>query len=160
MHPTAQAFEERAAAEFGFEPAVYELSEGTKTAQDAADAVGCDLAQIVKSMVMVVDDELVVCLTSGVNGVSTPKLASYFEVPEDAVRTANPGEVKETLGWSIGGVPPFCHDDDVPVLLDGTLAEQEEVWAGAGTPNAVFPIAPERLREFANASRADVFEGR
>jgi prolyl-tRNA editing enzyme YbaK/EbsC (Cys-tRNA(Pro) deacylase) len=59
--------------------------------------------------------------------------------------------IRETLGWSIGGVPPFCHDDDVPTYIDETLLGFEEVWAAAGTPEAVFPIDPERLRELAGA---------
>ena len=71
---------------------------------------------------------------------------------------ADADEIKATLGWSIGGVPPFCHDADVPVLMDETLREYEEVWAAAGTPEAVFPIAPDRLRQLSGATVADVAE--
>ena len=70
----------------------------------------------------------------------------------------DPDEIKSTLGWSIGGVPPFCHESDVPVFVDETLAEHEEVWAAAGTPEAVFPIAPDRLRDIAGATVADIAE--
>lgn len=157
MHTTVQSFVECAADEYDYEVEVHELSEGTKTAADAAAAVDCDLAQIVKAMVMSVDGELVVCLTSGVNEVDVSKLAAHFGAAEDAVDTADPDDIKDVLGWSIGGVPPFCHETDVPVLLDETLAEQETVWAGAGTPNAMFPVDPELLQEYGGAERADVF---
>jgi prolyl-tRNA editing enzyme YbaK/EbsC (Cys-tRNA(Pro) deacylase) len=69
---------------------------------------------------------------------------------------ADAGRIKATLGWSIGGVPPFCHETDVPTYLDETLTEFDTVWAAAGTPDAVFPIAPERIREIAGATVVDI----
>lgn len=157
MHATIEKFVECAAKEFGFQVQVNELREGTKTAKDAADAVGADLEQIVKSMVMNVDGDLVVCLTSGINKVKSTKLAEKFDVSEGSVTTANPEEVKNELGWSIGGVPPFCHESDVPVIMDETLADQDIVWAGAGTPNALFPIDPDQLKEYSSAEIDDVY---
>jgi prolyl-tRNA editing enzyme YbaK/EbsC (Cys-tRNA(Pro) deacylase) len=69
---------------------------------------------------------------------------------------ADPDRIAEVLGWSIGGVPPFCHATDVPVLFDETLLEYETVWAAAGTPEAVFPMAPDEIRALAGARAAAV----
>jgi len=158
MHPSAEAFAERARDEHGLSVEVTEFPEGTKTAADAAAAVGCDVAQIVKSIVLSAAGDHVVALTSGANRVSERRLANHFDVPADAVEPASPGAVKETLGWSIGGVPPVCHDRDVPVVFDPTLAEYGTVWAAAGTPEAVFPADPERLLATADAAVVDVTE--
>lgn len=154
MHPRAESFADRA-ADLGFQVEVHEFPEGTKTAADAAEAIGCDVAQIASSIAFVAD-ELVVVVTSGANRVDESKLAAVRDVPADAVRTADPDEISETLGWSIGGVPPFCHDAAVPVYMDETLLEFETVWAAAGTPEAVFPIDPERVIELAEATPVDV----
>ncbi|ELY38497.1 YbaK/EbsC family protein [Natronorubrum tibetense] len=151
MHPRATAFAERARDEYEFDPEVEEFPEGTKTAADAAEAVGCDVAQIASSLVFDVDGSLVVSVTSGANRVDEAALGDAFDVRGDAVSMADAGEIKDELGWSIGGVPPFCHDRSVPVVVDETLLEHETVWAAAGTPEAVFPIDPDELRRLADA---------
>jgi prolyl-tRNA editing enzyme YbaK/EbsC (Cys-tRNA(Pro) deacylase) len=156
MHERAAEFAERASEEYGVDVDVHEFDEGTKTAQDAADAIGCDVAQIASSIVVVVDDEPVVVVTSGANRVDLEKVAVYRD--GSGARMAEADEVKEATGWSIGGVPPFCHATDVPVLLDETLLDHDEVWAAAGTPTAVWPIDPERLRELSGAEPAAVAE--
>lgn len=156
MHPRAASFSERA-AELGVEVAVQEFPEGTKTAADAAEAIGCDVAQIASSIVMVAD-ELVVVVTSGANRVSEQRVAALRDVPADEVRTADADEITDTLGWSIGGVPPFCHDTAVPVYLDRDLTAFETVWAAAGTPQAVFPVAPDRIESLADATVTTVAE--
>ena len=158
MHARAAEFRERAGEEYGFDVDVHEFPEGTKTAADAADAIGCDVAQIASSIVLVADGDLLVSVTSGANRVSTAKVAERLGVDEADVRMANADEIKGALGWSIGGVPPFCHESDVPVLFDETLAEYDTVWAAAGTPQAVFPVAPAELGEYAGAETADVAE--
>jgi len=135
---------------------VKEFSEGTKTAEDAAAAIGCDVAQIASSIAMRAADRLVVVVTSGANRVSEEKLAEVLDLAEADVEMADAGEIKSVLGWSIGGVPPFCHDAEVPVYLDETLTEFETVWAAAGTPEAVFPIDPAELRELSGAKVADI----
>ena len=156
MHERAQEFTERASREYDFEVEVKEFSEGTKTAEDAAAAIGCDVAQIASSIAMRAADRLVVVVTSGANRVSEEKLAEVLDLAEADVEMADAGEIKSVLGWSIGGVPPFCHDAEVPVYLDETLTEFETVWAAAGTPEAVFPINPAELRELSGAKVADV----
>jgi prolyl-tRNA editing enzyme YbaK/EbsC (Cys-tRNA(Pro) deacylase) len=158
MHPRAAEFRQRAADEHGFEVDVQEFPEGTKTADDAADAIGCDVAQIASGIVLSAAGDLVVVVTSGANRVEEASVADHLDVDARSVSMADADEIKATLGWSIGGVPPFCHDADVPVLMDQTLREYEEVWAAAGTPAAVFPIAPDRLRQLSGATVADVAE--
>ena len=158
MHPRAEAFAERAREEYGFEPDVSEFPEGTKTAADAAEAIGCDVAQIASSLVFDVDGSLGVSVTSGTHRVSEAALGADFGVSADAVSMADADRVKETLGWTIGGVPPFCHDVSVPVVIDETLLEFDIVWAAAGTPKAVFPIEPGKLSEYAGAEPAVVTE--
>lgn len=155
MHERAASFKAQAAAEYDFEVDVHEFPEGTKTARDAANAIGCDLAQIASSLGFVAD-ELVVVITSGANHVDERKLATHRGVHE--ARMAEPDEIAETLGWSIGGVPPFCHETAVPIYLDETLTEYETVWAAAGTPEAVFPIESDDLLDITGAEVIDIAE--
>ncbi|WP_435153576.1 YbaK/EbsC family protein [Haladaptatus sp. DFWS20] len=158
MHERASEFEERAENEAGFDVDVHEFPEGTKTAADAAAAIGCDVAQIASSLVFDAGDDLVVVVTSGANRMSEEKLAELRSLSESEVGMAEADEIREVVGWSIGGVPPFCHDSDLPVYLDETLTNFETVWGAAGTPKAVFPISPEKLRELSGATVADVSE--
>lgn len=157
MHTRAREFRDRAGAEVGFDPEIVELPEGTHTARDAADAIGCSIAQIVKSLVMAVDDDLVVVLTSGPRRVDEGALPAAIGRPDAASGPADADAVKETLGWSIGGVPPFAHDRPVETYVDPTLLEHDRVWAGAGTPSAVFSIEPDRLVEITGATAVDAF---
>lgn len=156
MHTRAEEFAAQARDRHGFDPEVEEFPEGTKTAADAAAAVGCDVAQIASSIVVETDDGLAVIVTSGANRVDLDRAASELAVASASM--ADPAEVRETVGWAIGGVPPFCHDANPPVLLDETLLEFETVWAAAGTPEAVFPVDPDRLRELSNARPAAIAE--
>jgi len=161
MHERAATFVERAREEFGLDLAVTEFPEGTKTAVDAADAIGCDVAQIASSIVVVADSDPVVVVTSGANRVSMAKLAAERGVDEGDVEMADADVVRDATGYAIGGVPPFCHhgeDGAVPTYLDETLTEFETVWAAAGTPEAVFPIAPETIETTADAIVVDVAE--
>lgn len=156
MHERAAEFAERVNDEFGFHPEIEEFPEGTKTAADAADALGCDVAQIASSIVLMADDEPVAVVTSGANRVDLETVAEY--VGADGARMADADEVKAATGYSIGGVPPVCHDGDPRVLFDETLLEHERVWAAAGTPDAVWPSEPGDLAEMADADVADVAE--
>ena len=156
MHSTAQSFVDRAEREHDLTPAVAEFDEGTKTAADAADAIGCSVGQIASSIVMVADGEVVVVVTSGANRVDEGQIADAMNA--ESVRMADPDETKAATGWSIGGVPPICHDEDVPVLFDGTLLQYDTVWAAAGTPSAVWPIEPDALRQLSEARVVAVTE--
>jgi len=150
-----ETFRERALERHGLELDVQQFPAGTETAADAAGAIGCDVAQIASSLAFVAD-ELVVVVTSGANTVDERKLATLRGV--HTARMADPDEVAETLGYEIGGVPPFCHDTEVPVYLDETLTEFETVCAAAGSAEAVFPIDPDTLVDCADATVADVVE--
>ena len=159
MHPTAQRFAEAAAERYDLDVDVHEFEDGTKTAADAAAAIGCDVAQIASSLVFVADDDPVVVVTSGANRVSEARVADAVGASgAEAVDMAGPDAVKAATGWSIGGVPPICHETAVPVLLDRTLLDHETVWAAAGTPDAVWPVDPRDLVEMADATVADVAE--
>lgn len=155
MHPTAKKFRDKVGDEFDLKIELKEFQKGTKTAKDAADAVGCEVDQIAKSIVMQAGDELVVVVTSGVNRVDEEKLAGRLGVSPGEVEPANPDRVKDELGWGIGGVPPFAHQSDPPVFLDTHLTDFGTIWAAAGTPSAVFPIEPEELRKLAEAEVID-----
>jgi Cys-tRNA(Pro) deacylase len=132
-----------AAKERGLEINTKRFPEGTKTAADAAAAIGVTVGQIVKSLVFGVDGEIVMALVSGSNQLDEKKLAlaaggaKCARVDADAVR--------EATGFPIGGVPPFGHSTQLRVFVDPDLLQYDEVWAAAGTWNDVFPIAPNDL---------------
>jgi prolyl-tRNA editing enzyme YbaK/EbsC (Cys-tRNA(Pro) deacylase) len=137
MHPTAEMFQERARA-LGLDVEVRELSESTRTAQEAADAVGVEVGQIVKSLVFMDGEGALLCLCAGDRRVDTAKLG-----PD--VRQANGREVREAAGFAIGGVPPLGHDQPMRTVVDASLQRFETVWCAGGTPNAVFPVATSAL---------------
>ncbi len=145
-----------AARALGIAPDVRRFPDGTKTAEDAARAIGCDVAQIVKSLVFVVDTTPVLVLTSGRNRVDTVKLAALCG--GGAARRANPEEVRSATGFAIGGTPPFGHPEPLRAFVDHDLLALDEVWAAAGRPDAVFPLAPSDLVRLSGAAPADVAE--
>jgi prolyl-tRNA editing enzyme YbaK/EbsC (Cys-tRNA(Pro) deacylase) len=132
-----------AARALGHDIEVRRFPEGTKTADDAARAIGCELGQIVKSLVFVADDRPILVLTSGVNRADTAKLTALTGAAR--VRRADAVEVRAATGFPIGGTPPFGHPSPVRTFVDRDLMAFDEVWAGAGTPDAVFGIAPDEL---------------
>jgi prolyl-tRNA editing enzyme YbaK/EbsC (Cys-tRNA(Pro) deacylase) len=140
----------------GHDVEVRTFPEGTKTAEDAARAVGCELAQIVKSLVFLADGRPVLALTAGVNRADTGKLAALVGAAH--VRRANADEVRSATGYPIGGTPPFGHAERIPTFIDPDLMIHDEVWAGAGGPNAVFGIAPEELRRVSGGAVAEFRE--
>jgi Cys-tRNA(Pro) deacylase len=129
-----------AAREAGLEITTRRFPEGTKTAADAAAAIGVTVGQIVKSLVFGVDNEIVMALVSGSNQLDEKKLAAAAggskcsRVDADAVRAAT--------GYPIGGVPPFGHTTQLRVFVDPDLLQYDEVWAAAGTWNDNFGAAP------------------
>ncbi len=137
MHPTAERFQTRL-RDLGLDAEVQELADSTRTAQEAATAVGVEVGQIVKSLVFVDNDGPVLCLCAGDRRVDTAKLGS-------GIRQANGDEVREATGYAIGGVPPVGHDRPVRTVVDESLLRFDLVWCAAGTPHAVFPVAPAQL---------------
>lgn len=146
-----------AGAELGVTVEPRRFPEGTKTAQDAARAIGCDVAQIVKSLVFVADGEPFLALTSGPNRADERKLASLLGAL--AVRKADAEVARAATGFSIGGTPPFGHPRKLRVLVDRDLLAHDEVWAAAGTPDAVFPLTPDDLVRASGGETADFARG-
>lgn len=134
--------------EQGLDIQVRTFPSGTRTAEDAARAIGCDVAQIVKSLIFNADGRPVVALVSGANRLNTDRLDALAGGP---VTKADADLTREATGYAIGGVPPFGHADTLPVFMDRDLARHEVVWAAAGRPDAVFPITPARLAELSGA---------
>jgi prolyl-tRNA editing enzyme YbaK/EbsC (Cys-tRNA(Pro) deacylase) len=139
------------ARELGIEVHPRRLNDSTRTVKDAAAAVGCDEAEIAKTIVFVADGDPVVCVASGQHRIDTEKLADLLDVAE--IRQAKADEVRAATGFAIGGVPPFGHD--LPVLFDEELLRHERVWAAAGDPHSLFEVDP---RELADCIRARIAE--
>ncbi|MFB6254369.1 MAG: YbaK/EbsC family protein [Halobacteriaceae archaeon] len=154
MHKRAQEFKRESENRYGFSPEIKEFDAGTKSAADAADVIGCDVAQIASSIVLIADGDPVVVIASGANHIDTARVGDVINAKN--VRMAEPEEVKNATGWSIGGVPPLCHSNELPMLFDETLMEYNTVWAAAGTPQTVFPIQPSKLQEFTDATITSV----
>jgi prolyl-tRNA editing enzyme YbaK/EbsC (Cys-tRNA(Pro) deacylase) len=138
------------AAQLGMDIDVREFPEETRTALDAAEAIGCDIAQIVKSLVFIADDEPVLVLTSGANRVEEGALAEHLEA--EVVRKADADEVRQATGYAIGGTPPFGHGEPLRVVCDADLTVFDEVWAAAGHPRTVFPLSADDLLRVTAAS--------
>jgi prolyl-tRNA editing enzyme YbaK/EbsC (Cys-tRNA(Pro) deacylase) len=156
MSDAVERFREAAAA-LGYPVIeVRRFPEGTKTAADAARAIGCQVGQIVKSLVFVLGDAPVLALTSGANRVDTSRLGRIAGGAE--AKRASPDEARAATGFAVGGTPPFGHPERVRTFLDPALLAFEEVWAAAGTPDSVFPIAPTELARTALAEVADFTE--
>jgi prolyl-tRNA editing enzyme YbaK/EbsC (Cys-tRNA(Pro) deacylase) len=130
-----------------FEPDVHVFPEGTKTAEDAARAIGCDVAAIVKSLVFLVDDEPIVALVPGDRRLDTAKLAGV--AGGETARRASLEQVRGATGFAAGGTPPFGHARRLRVFADPALRRNDPVWAAAGTPTTVFPISLDDLDRLA-----------
>jgi prolyl-tRNA editing enzyme YbaK/EbsC (Cys-tRNA(Pro) deacylase) len=121
--------------------------DGTRTAEDAARAIGCDVAQIVKSLVfdLVHGEEVqpVMALVSGANRLDEAKLVAAAGA--DGTRRADADRVREVTGFPIGGVAPFGHPAPVRTFVDEDLLRWDQVWAAGGTPQVVFGLAPDAL---------------
>jgi prolyl-tRNA editing enzyme YbaK/EbsC (Cys-tRNA(Pro) deacylase) len=139
----------------GLAAEVQELSASTRSAQEAAAAVGCDVAQIVKSLVFrgTVSGRPLLALVSGKNRASEARLAALAGEP---VARADAGFVRERTGFSIGGVPPVGHKEPVAAFIDQDLMAFPVIWAAAGAPNAVFALSPADLQRITGGQVADL----
>lgn len=153
LHPNVRRVVE-AARDRGLEIEPRQFPDGTKTAADAAAAIGVDVGQIVKSLIFAVDGEVVLAYVSGANQLDESKLATAAggmicsRVDADVVRSAT--------GFPIGGVPPFGHSTQLRVFIDPDLLQYDEVWAAAGTWNDVFGIEPHKLVEASGGAVTDL----
>lgn len=133
---------------------VVELPASTRTAAEAAAAIGCTVAQIAKSIVFrTASGRGVVVIASGVNRVNEKKIAKHLG---EAIAKADAAFVREATGYAIGGVPPCGHAMKLLVFVDRDLFELDELWAAAGTPNAVFALTPQELLAVADGKVVDV----
>ena len=132
----------------GLDLVITEHPHSTHTAQEAADAVGAEVGAIVKSLLFTTSGEPLLVLASGANTVDVAVLERQLGV---TLEKADAASVKLHTGFSIGGVPPFGHPSRVDTVMDQDLMVFDQVWAAAGSANAVFPIKPTRLQELAQA---------
>ena len=126
----------------GLDIEIQRYPDGTRTAADAAAAVGCKIDQIVKSLVFMADVRPILILCSGARRVDEENLAEYIGTD---IRIAGASEVRAATGYAIGGTPPLGHTVPLKTVVDPHLMEFEEIWAAAGTPDSVFPIQPKEL---------------
>ncbi|KUL49760.1 aminoacyl-tRNA deacylase [Streptomyces sp. NRRL F-4489] len=145
-----------ALAALGLSVEIRKFPEATRTAAEAAAAIGCDLAQIVKSLVFAADGAPVLVLMDGASRVDVERVRA--ELGAAKVTRADAAVVRETTGYAIGGVPPFGHRTRTPVLADRGLLAHGTVWAAAGTPHTVFPLDPRTLIAHAGGRVVDVRE--
>jgi len=130
--------------------------DGTRTAQDAATAVGCTVAQIAKSIVLRAGEQVVLVVTSGANRVDTAKIAALLGQP---VKPADGRWVRDVTGFAIGGVSPIGHQAAPRIFIDQDLMALDPIWAAAGSPRHVFRTSAEALVRMTGGMVADVREG-
>lgn len=143
LSPSAQKIQD-ALRTLGFDLTVIEHTESTRTAQEAADRVSVTLGQIVKSLIFKgkTSGKPILVLTSGANRVDEKRIKAYAG---EKIKRADPDFVREVTGYAIGGVPPIAHAQPIETYLDEDLLQYGVIWAAAGTPNAVFKLAPDDL---------------
>ncbi|MBV8560938.1 MAG: YbaK/EbsC family protein [Acidimicrobiia bacterium] len=142
MHRNVRAVVEAGRA-LGLDIHPRDFADGTRSAADAAIAIGVDLGQIVKSLVFAVDGEAVVALVSGDNLLDEDKLAQCAGGSRAWREDAD--TVREATGYPVGGVPPFGHREPLRVFIDEDLLDYDELWAAAGTPHTNFAVSPTEL---------------
>lgn len=154
LKQSAQAVQE-ALAKAGLPCRVVELPASTRTAQEAAAAIGCTVAQIAKSIVFQASQSqrAVLVIASGKNRIDESAIASQLGEP---VAKASAKFVRNSTGYAIGGVPPCGHAGELVIFIDRDLLTLPEIWAAAGTPNAVFALAPEQLFRLTGGTVIDV----
>jgi Cys-tRNA(Pro) deacylase len=144
---------EAALAAAGIESDVLHTPESARTAEDAAATIGTTVAQIVKSLVFTCDGSPVLALVSGTNRLDTKALGA---LAGGRIERADADLVRSATGYAIGGIPPLGHATPLPTWIDRDLLAFDVVWAAAGTPHAVFPVAPEALVRASGGAVADI----
>ncbi len=141
----------------GFEFEIRELASSTRTAQEAADSIGCKVAQIAKSLVFrdATTNEPVLVIASGTNRVNVKKIEKRIGCK---LSRADADYVRDQTGFAIGGIPPAGHEKPLKTILDQDLKRYEEIWAAAGTPFAVFRLIPMDLAPLTDGIWMDLAE--
>jgi len=139
----------------GYDYTVIEYAESTRTAQEAADRAGCELGQIVKSLIFrgKISGKPILVLTSGSNRVDEKRISGYAG---ETISRADADFVRSVTGYAIGGVPPIGHTQDMETFLDEDFFSYQTIWAAAGTPNAIFELKTEDLQKMTNGKIAQV----
>lgn len=134
---------------------VVELSDSCRTAQQAADSIGCTVSQIVKSLIFQTKqtEKPILVLASGTNRVNEKIIAQHVG---EKIRRANPDFVRKVTGFAIGGVAPIGHTESIQTFIDKDLLQYDELWAAAGHPNAVFSLQPKHLAELTHGSIIEI----
>lgn len=154
LKPAAEKVQ-AAISEHGLDRRVIELPVHARTSQQAADALGVTVGQIVKSLVFTADGRPVLVAASGINRVDEKRLG---ELAGGKIRRADPDTVKRATGYSIGGVPPIALASPLPVYVDRDLLGYDVVYAAAGLPECVFPLAPQELVRATGGTVVDIKE--
>jgi prolyl-tRNA editing enzyme YbaK/EbsC (Cys-tRNA(Pro) deacylase) len=154
LSPSAQRVQDALSAR-GVALQVVEMPSSTRTSAEAAEAVGCDVAQIAKSLVFKgkESDRPLLVIASGSNRVDEKKLAAIFG---EKIEKPDADYVRARTGFVIGGVPPVGHSEPITTLIDEDLLQHEEIWGAAGTPNALFRLTPAALIEITGGAVVDV----
>jgi prolyl-tRNA editing enzyme YbaK/EbsC (Cys-tRNA(Pro) deacylase) len=154
LPPSAQKVHDAAAA-LRLDIAVREMPDSTRTAEKAAAAVGVTVGQIVKSLVFMgaTSGKPYLLLVSGTNRVNEAGVAAHLG---EGLKRPDADAVRALTGYAIGGIPPFGHDTPIATYIDGDLLQYDIVWAAAGTPKAVFSVAPGKLKDATKAIVIDV----
>lgn len=142
--------------DFGLELTQY--GDNTATSELAAEAIGCTVAQIAKSICFMINkSDPVLVVASGVNTVDDRKFSNILEVGRKKVRLAKPEQCIEIFGYAPGGVPPVGHRvDNLPIYLDQDLQQFDRIWAAGGTANVNFGLSPEQLQHITNGTWVDI----
>jgi Cys-tRNA(Pro) deacylase len=137
---------EKALKAHGLECRVLNMKETTRSAQDAADSLGCRVEQIVKSLVFMgkKTKKAILVVASGANRVNTKKIRNLLSEP---IKMADPDFVRAKTGFAVGGVPPLGHSNPLETFIDEDLLKYPEIWAAAGTSNTMFKLSPDDLQK-------------
>jgi prolyl-tRNA editing enzyme YbaK/EbsC (Cys-tRNA(Pro) deacylase) len=154
LSPTAQKIQILLNS-LGYNYTVIEHAESTRTAQEAADRAGCELGQIVKSLIFrgKASGKPILVLTSGVNRVDEKRISGYAG---ESISRADADFVRSVTGYAIGGVPPIGHNEKMETYLDEDFLQYQTVWAAAGTPNAIFELKMEDLQKMTGGKTEQV----
>ena len=147
---------EKCLKEFDENLSVVELENSAKTALDAANSLSCEVGAIVKSLLIKIENDFLLCLVSGDKRCSLNKLKKISE--KKNVRMASADEVKSQTGYTIGGVSPVGHINNIPIFVDNSLSRFTDIFAAAGHPNVIFKINYEKLIQITKGDVKDITE--
>ena len=147
---------EKCLKEFDENLSVVELNDSAKTALDAANSLNCEVGAIVKSLLIKIENDFLLCLVSGDKRCSLNKLKKISE--KKNVRMASADEVKSQTGYTIGGVSPVGHINKIQIYIDNSLSRFKDIFAAAGHPNAIFKINYEKLIQITKGDVKDITE--